>query len=178
MAKNKRIALSIPEEWWKGLSALAGTFGVSAEEVIRQSLADEAVIGLFFQCRLYTPELRWDETAQVGRAAIREHLRAAYLKGLQEHLARLGLSLESSAEDVEAAKRRALEELKADTARPLEHQIAKAQEDSVYLGCLYEAWNRANAGEPGYAVGQVEVTEGRGNNTHTTWAVLKDGQVV
>lgn len=178
MAKNKRIALSIPEEQWKGLSALAGTFGASAEEVVRQSLADEAVIGLFFQCRVYAPELCWDEVAQVGRTAIRERLRAAYLKGLEEHLARLGLSLESSAEEVEAAKKRALDELKADTARPLEHQIARAQEDSVYLGWLYDAWKRANAGEPGCTIAQVELTEGREKNTHTVWAVLKDGQII
>ena len=44
MAKNKRIAFYIPEEWSKGLSALAGTYGVRAEEVIRQSLPDDAVI--------------------------------------------------------------------------------------------------------------------------------------
>lgn len=178
MVKNKRVAFSLPEQWWKGLSALAGTFGVSAEEVVRQSLADDAVIGLFFQCRVYAPELRWNEVADVGRAAIREHLRVTYMKGLQEHLARLGVSLESSADNVEAAKQRAIDELKADTARPLDHQIARAREDSVYLGCLYEAWKRAKAGRPEYAIAEVDIVEEGAAGCRKVWAVLKNNQVV
>jgi len=178
MTKNRRIAFYIPEEWWKGLSALAGTFGVSADEVIRQSLPDDAAIGLFFQCRVYEPDLQWTELADAGRTAIRERLRAAYMKGLQEHLARLGLGLESSAEQVEAAKTQALHDLAADTAKPLQEQIARAQEDSVYLGCLYEAWKRAKAGEPGYAITEVDVKQGDSTRPRKVWAVLKDNQVV
>ncbi len=178
MAKNKRVAFYIAEEWWKGLSALAGTYGVRAEEVIRQALPDDAVIGLFFQCRVYAPKLQWTELAEVGRAAIREHLRIAYMQGLQEHLARLGLGLESSAEQVEAAKQLALDDLTADTARPLHEQIAKAREDSVYLGCLHEAWKRAQAGEGRYAIAQVEVASDDGTGPRTIWAVQKDGQIV
>lgn len=177
MAKNKRVAFLIPEEQWKGLSAVAGTFGVSAEEAIRRSLADDAVIGLFFQCRLYRPELHWEEVVDVGRQAMREHLRAAYLKGLQEHLARLGVTLESSAEEVEAARKRALEEMKADTTRPLDYQIARAQEDSVYLGCLYEAWKHAKAGQPEYAIAEVDVAGGPAGHGKA-WAVLKNQQIV
>lgn len=176
MAKDRRVAFSIPEEQWKGLSALAGTFGVSAEEVIRRSLADNAVIGLFFQCRLYTPELRWEEVADVGRQAIRERLRAIYMKGLQEHLARLGVTLESSAEEVEAARARALAELRADADRPLDYQIARAQEDSVYLGYLYEAWQRAKAGRAEYAIAEVNVEGAAGRGK--AWAVLKNHQIV
>lgn len=178
MTKNKRVAFYIPEEWWKGLSALAGTFGVSAEEVIRQSLPDDAVVGLFFQCKVYAPELRWDETAQAGREAIRERLRAEYMKGLQGHLARLGVSLESSADEVEAAKKRAMDELKADSARPLQDQIARAEEDSVYLGCLYEAWKQARAGRPGYTIGEVDSAPDGPAASRRTWAVLKDNQIV
>jgi len=178
MAKNKRVAFYIPEEWWKGLSALAGTFGVSAEEVIRQSLPDDAAVGLFFQCRVYEPELRWDELAEVGRAAIRERLRAAYMQGLQEHLTRLGLALESTAEEVEAAKNRALGDLAADTAKPLHDQIARAREDSVYLGCLHEAWKRAQAGEDGYVIAQIDVASDDGAGRRKIWAILKDGHIV
>ncbi len=178
MAKNKRIAFYIPEDWWKGLFALAGTFGVCAEDVVRQSLPDDATIGLFFQCRVYTPELRWDELADVGREAIRERLRTAYMKGLQEHLGRLGLGLESSAEQVEGAKNRALDDLGADIARPLQAQIARAQEDSVYLGCLYEAWKRAKAGEVGYTIAEVDTAPGGPEGPRKSWAVLKDGQIV
>lgn len=178
MTKNKRVAFYIPEDLWKGLSALAGTFGVSAEEVIRKSLPDDAVVGLFFQCRVYEPELRWDEVAQAGQAAVRERLRTAYMKGLQEHLHRLGVTLQSSAEEVEAARTRALDDLKADTAKPLENQIAQAQEDSVYLGYLYEAWKRATAGEPGYAIAEVDVVQTDSTGPCKAWAVLKDGQIV
>ena len=127
----------------KALTGLAGTFGVSAEDVIRQSLPDVAVSELFFRCKIFAPELRWDEVSDVGRAAIREHLRATYMKGLEAHLARLGANLQSSTDEVEAAKQHALDELRADTAHPLDYQLAKAQEDSVYLGYLYDAWKRA-----------------------------------
>lgn len=178
MAKNKRIAFYIPEEWSKGLSALAGTYGVSAEEAIRQSLPDDATIGLFFQCRIYAPDLRWDQIAETGRAAIRERLRTTYMEGLQAHLARLGLALESTGEEVEAARKRALDALESDTARPLTEQIARAREDSVYLGCLYEAWKRAQAGEDGYAIAQVEIASGNGESHRSTWAVLKDRKIV
>lgn len=177
MTKNKRVAFYIPEEWHKGLSALAGTFGASAEQVIRQSLPDDAVIGLFFQCLVYAPGLHWDDVSQVGRAAIREHLRTTYMKGLQEHLDRLGVTLESSAEEVEAAKERALNDLQADTVRPLREQVARAEEDSVYLGCLYEAWKRAQAGESGYAIAEVDV-EGDPTGPRKAWAILKDCQIV
>jgi len=165
MAKNKRVAFYLEEEWLKALSGLAGTFGVSAQEVIRGSLPDVAVSELFFRCKIFSPDLRWDEVAQVGRTAIREHLRVTYMKGLEEHLVRLGASIESSSDEVEAAKTRALDELRADMAHPLDPQIAKAQEDSVYLGCLYDAWKKAKAGQPGYTIAQV-------------WAVLEDGKIV
>ena len=178
MTKNKRVAFYIPEEWWKGLSALAGTYGVSAEEVIRQSLPDDAVIGLFFQCRLYEPDLRWQEVAKAGREAIRDRLRAAYMKGLQEHVARLGVSMESSAEEVEAARQRALDELQADAAAPLAPQIDRAREDSVYLGCLYEAWKLAKAGRPGYVIAEVDVPQAPADGPRKAWAVLKDNQIV
>jgi hypothetical protein len=178
MTRNKRIAFTIPEELWKGLSALAGTFGVSAEEVVRQSLPDDAVVGLFFQCRVYEPQLKWDEVSQAGRSAIRERLREVYMRGLQEHVARLGISLESSAEDVEAAKKWALDELMADGERSPKVQIAKAEEDSVYLGCLYEAWKHAKAGRPGYTIAEVEIQGAAPDNPHKAWAVLKDGRIV
>jgi hypothetical protein len=184
MAKNKRVAFYLDEEWLKALSGLAGTFGVSAQEVIRRSLPDVAVSELFFRCKIFSPDLRWDEVADIGRTAIREHLRAAYGKGLEEHLARLGVSLESSSDEVEAAKQRALDELQGDTTHPLEPQIAKAQEDSVYLGCLYDAWKRAQAGQPGYTIAQVDITDesnrpgGSPRNDRKAWAVLKDGRIV
>lgn len=179
MAKSKRVAFYLDEEWLQALTGLAGTFGVSAPEAIRRSLPDVAVSELFFRCKIFSPDLRWDEVSDVGRAAIREHLRATYMKGLQEHLARLGASLESSADEVEAAKQRALNELRADTAHPLNPQIARAQEDSIYLGCLYEAWKRARAGQPGYTIAQVDLgNETQGSAAGKIWAVLKDGKVV
>jgi len=179
MAKNKRVAFYMDEEWLKALTGLAGTFSVSADEVIRRSLPDVAVSELFFRCKIFAPELRWDEVSDVGRSAIREHLRATYMKGLEEHLARLGVSLHSSADEVEAAKQRALEELRADTTQPLDAQIAKADGDSVYLGCLYDAWKRARAGQPGYAIVQVDIGEAADKpGSGKAWAVLKDGKVV
>ena len=185
MGKDKRVTFYLDEEWIKALSGLAGTFGVSAEEVIRRSLPDVAVTGLFFQCKIFLPDLRWNEVAEVGQAAIREHLRAIYMKGLEEHLARLGASIESSADEVEAAKKRALDELRADTTHPLEYQIAKAHRDSVYLGWLYDAWQRAKAGAPGYAIAQVDIvadeadTRGRVRSvTRRTWAVLRDNKAI
>ncbi len=182
MAKNKRVTFYLEEEQLKALTGLAGTFGVSAPEVIRQSLPDVAVSELFFRCQIFTPRLRWDEVSAVGQAAIREHLRATYMKGLQEHLARLGVSLQSSADEVEAAKKYALDELRADTAHPLDPQIAKAQEDSVYLGCLYDAWKRAKAGSPGYTIEPIAIASGPSlhlpSDGRKLWAILKDGQPV
>ncbi|MGE5295989.1 MAG: hypothetical protein ACM3VT_14280, partial [Solirubrobacterales bacterium] len=124
------------------------------------------------------PELRWSEVAQAGRSAIRESLRETYMKGLQEHVARLGIRLDSSAEEVEAAKKRILDELQADGDRSPKVQIGKAEEDSVYLGCLYEAWKQAKAGEPGYAIAEVEIQGAAPDDPHKAWAVLKDGQIV
>ncbi len=179
MARNKRVAFYLDEEWLRAITGLAGTFGVSAQEVIRRSLPDVAASELFFRCKIFAPELRWDEVSDVGRAAIREHLRTAYLAGLKEHLARLGVSLESSADEVEAAKKRALDEMQADTTQPLEPQIAKAQEDSVYLGILYEAWKRAKTSHPGYAIAQVDIKkESDGSGAGKAWAVLKEGKIV
>jgi hypothetical protein len=176
MAKLRHVTLNIEEEWLTSLTALAGTFGVTADEAIRQSLPDEAVVGLFFQCKDYLPELRWDEVAAVGREAIREHLRAIYRKGLETHLARLGVDLErSSADEVEAAKQRALDELRADAERPLAHQVARAEEDSVYLGRLYDAWKRAKAGESGYAIVQMEAP---GDANAGAWLVTRDEKPV
>lgn len=177
MPKSKPLPYRIDEEWLSALSGLAGTFGASADEVIRQSLPDVAVTRLFFQCKDYLPALRWDEVAQIGREAIRKYLRAKYMEGIEQHLARLGLSMDqSSASDVEAARRRIVSELRSDGPRHPAHQLARAEEDSVYLGCLYEAWKRAKAGEPGYAIEQADIRQARGSRT--VWAVLKDGDLV
>lgn len=184
MAKNKRVAFYLDEEWLQALTGLAGTFGVSAQEVIRRSLPDVAVSELFFRCKIFAPELRWDEISDVGRSAIREHLRATYMKGLEEHLARLGASLQSSADEVEAAKQHALDELRAEADRPLDYQIAKAQDDSVYLGCLYDAWKRAKAGAAEYTMAEADITEtsdrpgAAASHPRKVWAVLKNGKVV
>lgn len=185
MPKSKSITLRIDEDWFRDLSALAGTYGVSAEEVLRQSLPDVAVTRLFFQCKDYIGELQWDEVANVGRAAIRDHLRAKYMAGLSAHMARLGLTMdEASSEQVEAAKKRALDELRADTEHPLDFQIEKAEEDSVYLGYLYEAWKRAKAGDEDYTIAEVEITlnisarDSAPNLPSTAWAVLKSGRIV
>jgi hypothetical protein len=185
MAKSRSITLRIEDEWFKDLSALAGTYGVSAEEAIRQSLPDVAVTRLFFQCKDYIPEMQWDEVANVGRAAIRDHLRAKYMAGLSAHIARLGLTADRpSSEQVEAAKKRALDEMRADRDRPLNLQIARAEEDSVYLGYLYEAWKQAQAGDPEYAISEVEIAmnvsarDSVPNAPHTAWAVVKSGCIV
>jgi len=181
MAKNKRVTFHLEEQWLQALTGLAGTFGVSAQEVIRRSLPDVAVSELFFRCKIFTPDLRWDEVSAVGQAAIREHLRATYMKGLEEHLARFGASLQSSADEVEAAKNHALDELRADTTHPLDLQIAKAQEDSVYLGCLYDAWKRAKAGQPGYTIEPIDLGSDKAGlppDSGKVWAVLKDSQPV
>jgi hypothetical protein len=184
MAKNKRVPVYLGEEWLKGLAGLAGTFGVSAEEVIRRSLPDEPVIGLFFQCKDYVPELRWDAVAEVGRAALREHLRVQYRQGLEAHLARLGVTLQSTAEEVETARKHALEQMQGEASRAPEHQLARAREDAVYLGVLYDAWKRAKAGAPGYALAQVDGdgTPDAGGPatpaTRKTWAVVRDGRIV
>jgi hypothetical protein len=118
--------------------------------------------------------------ADVGREAVREHLRALYTEGLEKHLARFGVGLQSSAHEVEAARKNALEQLRADADHRLDHQIARAEEDSVYLGCLYDAWKRAREGEPGYTFAQVDVDAKVGHTTtrHKVWAVLKDGKIV
>ena len=183
MGRNKRLAVRIEEEWFNAISGLAGTTGGSAEDVALASLPDPAVAQLFFQCRDYRPDLRWDQISQVGRAAIRQHLRAQYMEGLEQHLARLGVRLEeTSGGEMEAARARALEEIKADTVRPLGPQLAQAQVDSVYLGYLYEAWKRAQAGQTGYSLEPVETaTVGAGGNDSASsdqWVVLKDGRQV
>jgi hypothetical protein len=177
MPKSKPLPYRIDEEWLRALSGLAGTFGASAEEVVRQSLPDTSVTRLFFQCKDYLPELRWDEVAEIGREAIRKHLRAKYLQGIEQHLARLGLDMEqSSSEEVEAARQRILDEMRADGTRQPAHQLAKAEEDSVYLGYLYDAWKRAKAGEPGYAIEKVDI--GGTHVPHEVWAILKEGQIL
>ena len=181
MAKKKLVPFRIEEEWLQDLRALAGTFGVSPEDVIRQSLPDAAVVRLFFQCKSYLTELRWDEIATVGREAIREHLRAKYMEGLKQHLARLGVSIDASGDEVEAAKKHALEAMRADTDRPLERQLREAETDSVYLGYLYEAWKRVQAGASGYTIAQVHIPSSRSRDSEdpqTVWAVLKDNKIV
>jgi len=185
MAKNKNVPLRIEEEWFRAITALAGTYGVSAEDVVRQSLPDEGAIGLFFQCRDYLSDLRWDEVAEVGREATLKHLRDKYMEGLEQHMARLGLAMDAaSPDDIDAAKKRALAEMRADTDRPLDYQIEKAEQDSVYLGYLYDAWKRAAANEPGYTIAQVKVDWGgiAGKDTidrpATAWAVLKNEAIV
>ena len=179
--KKKLVPFRLEEEWLQDLLALAGTFDVSPEEVIRQSLPDPAVVRLFFQCKSYLTELRWDEVGVVGREAIREHLRAKYLKGLKQHLARLGVSIDASGDEVEAAKKCALEEMRADTDRLLERQLRQAEADSVYLGYLYDAWKHALAGEDGYTITQVHIPSSGSRDSEapqTVWAVLKDNKMV
>jgi hypothetical protein len=185
MAKSKSITLRIDEDWYKDLSALAGTFGVSPDEVARQSLPDVGVTRLFFQCKDYVEEMQWDEVANVGRAAIRNHLRAKYMEGLSSHMARLGVSMDNpSGEEVEAAKRRALDEMRNDTEQPLDCQIARAEQDSVYLGHLYEAWKRAKAGNPEYTISEVDISHTASTRDDAprppqrTWAILRNGQIV
>lgn len=181
MTKKKLVPFRIEEGWLQDLYGLAGTFGVSPEDVIRQSLPDAATVRLFFQCKSYLTELRWDEIEAVGQEAIREHLRAKYMEGLKQHLARLGLSIEASGDEVEAAKQRALDEMRADTARPLERQLLGAEADSVYLGYLYDAWKRAQANEPGYTIAQIDIDGSKtryAEDPQRIWAVLKDDQMV
>jgi hypothetical protein len=184
MAKKKLVPFRIEEDWLQDLYALAGTYGVSPDDVIRRALPDAPVVRLFFQCKSYLTELRWDEVAAVGREAIREHLRTTYMEGLKQHLRRLGVSINASSDEVEAAKKNALKAMQADTARPLIFQIPKAQEDSVYLGYLYDAWTRANANEPGYAIAEVDVdasASARVDNPRLpqrVWAVLKNDTIV
>lgn len=185
MPKTKHLPFRIDEEWLKAITGLAGTFGASAEDVVGRSLPDEAVIRLFFQCKDYISDLRWDEVAEVGREAIREHLRAKYMEGLEQHLARLGLTMaEASTDNIDAAKKRAIEELRADATRPLDYQIEKAEQDSVYLGYLYDAWKQAAANAPGYTIAEVNVdwaaVAGKDtvNEPAKAWAVLKDNTIV
>lgn len=181
MAKKKLVPFRIEEEWLQDLRALAGTFDVSPEDVIRQSLPEAPVVRLFFQCKSYLTELRWDEVASVGREAVREHLRTKYLEGLKQHLARLGVSIDASGDEVEAAKKRILEEMRADTDRLLERQLRQAEADSVYLGYLYDAWKHALAGEDGYTITQVHIPSSGSRDSEdpqTVWAVLKDNNVV
>jgi len=179
--KKKLVPFRLEEDWLQDLRALAGTFDVSPEDVIRQSLPDPAAVRLFFQCKSYLTEMRWDEVAAVGREAVREHLRDRYLEGLKQHLARLGVSIDASGDEVEAAKKRVMEEMRADTERPLERQLRQAANDSVYLGYLYDAWKRACAGEPGYTIAQVHIPSSHSRDSEapqTVWAVLKDNQMV
>jgi len=184
MSKKKAVSVHIEEEWLKALYGLAGTFGATPDEVIQQALPDVAVTRLFFQCKIYFPQLHWDEVANIGREAIRKYLRAKYMEGIEQDLARFGMTMASSPEDIEAAKKHALEELRADTEHPLTMQLAKAEEDSVYLGYLYEAWKQAQAGEPEYAIEQVDpetvpnVPGPVPNDARGVWAVLKNGKVV
>lgn len=185
MAKSKSITLRIDDDWYKDLSALAGTFGVSADEVIRQSLPDVGVTRLFFQCKDYITALRWDEVASVGRAAVRDHLRTRYMEGLHAHMTRLGVHADHpSSEELEAAKARALDEMRTDTDHPLDCQIARAEQDSVYLGYLYEAWKRAREGDPDCTISEVDISplastrDSGARVAHRTWAVLRNGQIV
>jgi len=180
MAKKKVVSIRLEEEHLQALYGLAGTFGVTPEEVIQQALPDVAVTRLFFQCKDYIPALCWNDVAEAGHQAIREHLRALYTKGLEKHLARFGVDLDSSGQEVEAARKNALAQLRADADHRLDHQIARAEQDSVYLGYLYDAWKRAREGEPGYTFAQVDVDAKVGHTPtrHKAWAILKDGKIV
>ena len=77
-----------------------------------------------------------------------------------------------------------LDELHADTTHPLDYQIFKAREDSIYLGCLYDAWKRAKAGQAEYSIEQVDIAndpdkpDGISPSTGKVWAILKDGKIV
>ena len=60
----------------------------------------------------------------------------------------------------------------------------RRSEDSIYLGCLYDAWKRAKAGQPQYSIEQVDIAndpdkpDGISPSTGKVWAVLKDGKIV
>jgi hypothetical protein len=184
MSKKKAVSVRVEEDRLKALYGLAGTFGATPDEVIEQALPDVAVTRLFFQCKIYFPELRWDDVADVGREAIRKHLRARYMEGMEQDLARFGVTMASSADEIHAAKKHAIEELRADTEHPLVAQLAKAEGDSVYLGFLYEAWKQERAGEPGYTIEPVDLNAAAdapvaaSKEPGKSWALLKDGKIV
>ncbi|MCL5278638.1 MAG: hypothetical protein M1376_01870 [Planctomycetes bacterium] len=47
------------------------------------------------------------------------------------------------------------------------------------FGVLYDAWKRAKASQPGYAIAQVDTeTAGHKPSAGKTWAVLKDGRII
>ena len=180
MTKNKRVAFYIPEEWWKGLSALAGTFGVSAEEVIRQSLPDDAVDRPVLPVPASTsPTCGGTEVGQGGpggdsrAAAGRVHEGAPGARrpaGREPGILRRGGRSSQEAGSGRAPGRRRR------TARSI--RSTRPEEDSVYLGCLYEAWKRAKAGRPGYAIAEVDVPQTPADGPRKAWAVLKDNQIV
>jgi hypothetical protein len=103
------------------------------------------------------------------------------MEGLKQHLARLGVSIDASGDEVEAAKERALGEMRADTTHLPARQLLEAEADSVYLGYLYDAWKRAQAGEPGYTIAEIDIDGSKSRyaeDPQRIWAVLKDDQVV
>jgi len=140
--------IRISDEQWESIHDLAAEVGMTAAQLLRDSVPDPAVLAWFVQNKQLDPSLTWHDVVTV---AVRRYLNELYEKNLPAHLGRLGLKPETaSVRAIAAARKRILTEMEKDAQCPCHDQLEKAKEDSIYLGRLYEAWTKAKQGEKDY----------------------------
>lgn len=169
MAK-KLLTVRFEPEQLEAIRELAKATGRGESELIRECLPSRAVVDLFIQARQYDNALEWGQIAITGprRSAI-----AAFTDGAELHLKRLGMSSASNPGEIDEAVRNCLTELEAESEFPVcQKQLARARKDRIFLGCLFDSFKRAKAGQPGF---RLQENKGSGR---TTFAVLAGGKIL
>jgi hypothetical protein len=140
----------IPDHKWDEICEAAGMLGISAADYVRRCALPPSVVDFYVQNQRLGLSLDWQATVLT---AVRKFLQERFEENLPAHLARIGLTPETfSPKKADEAVKRILAELRADPQCPCDDQMERAENDTVFLGLLYHAWQKAKSGEPGYAI--------------------------
>ncbi|MBL7153908.1 MAG: hypothetical protein ISS79_09335 [Phycisphaerae bacterium] len=141
------------EARWQGVQLLADNLGIKPAEIVRCSLPDANMAEFFLQVKHYDEKLNW---GRVVWTALNKYLHDIWADRVNEHLNRLGVSMDSTAAEMEEANRKAMEELLSQEETPIAPRLlGRAQMDLVFRGRLLEAVRKAKAGEEGYELSPV-----------------------
>jgi len=161
--KTNRIFKANDDEM-VGVEMLAELMDVSLGSVMRDCMPSLPVAALFKQLLQLDPttEATWAWCVENGTRNIINDLLA---QAKEQHWQRLGLtSSTASPTNIEGATKKILTELKGANINSV--QLGKAEQDTVYLGFLFEAHKKAQMHEAGYECRRDE------NGTLT---IYKDG---
>ena len=168
------IGVRVDPETQETINLLSEKTGKNPSEIIRQSLPTFPVASLFLQVRNFLPDLDWQGVVTQGT---RQLLLGFYEQQKKAHYQRLGVEWEkSSADNIEAAAKKCLEELKQ--ANINRQQYSRACDDIIYLGYLHDAWRQAEAGEPCYTISKVKPSTKEDAAEVVYIVVCKDGKPV